>query len=556
MIAATMVPALAEDYKITVTNTNNNISIAGKTYTAYKLFDATYSGTAVSYTIDKDSAAYTDPTIRGILDNYFTFTTASGNAQNIVVQPKDNFTEATARTLADDLKPYLSTIGSAGSAKVPDGKETVDITVTGPGYYLVDGSATAAAEGDTTEIVAAVALTSAKPTATVNPKADAPSVDKKITKVGESTTKVYADGKLADGSVGEKVSYELSSKVPDMTGYASYAFVYVDTMSKGLTFNDDVVVTIDGTVIHALADKVDGQTYYTVTTATGTDDATIITITFSDFIKQLANKGKDIKIAYSATINEKAYVDTNEENEVVLKYSHNPYDENLGKPGEVLGETPKIKTVVYTTNIELTKVAADGSTQLKGAKFSISGNSSNVNIVNKEMFKESATGTYYRLKDGTYTTDTPTPATAAKFDGDTKYEKVTVVDKTSAAATGYEAQGWVDANSVLSFNGLGEGTYTITELVSPEGYNLLKDPITVKITFDKDTKKFSATVSSVDGTVTENNHKISFSVKNTQGTELPSTGGIGTTLFYVGGGILVLLAVVLLVTKKRMGAND
>ena len=533
----------ASDYSITVNNTNSNITIAGKKYTAYKLFDATYSGDAVAYSIDKDSYFYKTSAIKTILEDYVTFTAASGDSQNIVVTPKDTFDETKARELADKLQPYLSAAADAkaGEATVATGKEEATIEVDGPGYYIVDGKADPSAEGATGEIVAAVALTTAKPTATVNPKADAPSVDKKITKIADGTDKVEADGKTGNGSVGDKVEYELTSKVPDMTGYETYQFIYTDTMTKGLTFNDDIAITIDGTA-------------YTGFTKEATTDATTgvttIKITFTNFIAQAANKGKDISIKYSATINEEAV--TKEDNTVKLKYSHNPYDENLGKPNEVLGETPESKTEVYDTHIQLTKVDKDGN-KLTGAKFKIEGNSSKVNIVNSEIYKEDATnGTYYRLKDGTYTTTAPTTATADKYDGETKYAKVTEINKDKVNDT-YVAEGWVKSDSTLTFNGLGEGTYTITELVSPEGYNLLASPLSVVVTFDATNKVFTAKVDGKDATV--ENNVIKFDVENNKGAELPSTGGIGTTIFYVIGAILVLGAGILLVTRRRMNAN-
>jgi fimbrial isopeptide formation D2 family protein/LPXTG-motif cell wall-anchored protein len=537
------ITALAADddtpaYKITVTNTNSHITVAGKTYTAYKLFDATYSGTAVAYSIDKDSYFYTTVATKAILDQYFTFTTASGDAKNIVVTAKDGFNEAKARELADKLQPYLEDATEAGHGTVADGKETVDIAVAGPGYFLVDGKADPKAEGSTGEVVAAVALTTAKPTAEINPKADAPSVDKKITKIANGTDKVESDGKTGNGSVGDKVEYELTSTVPDMTGYDSYQFIYTDTMTKGLTFNDDIAITIDGTE-------------YTSFTKAATTDATTgvttIKITFTNFIAQAANKGKAISIKYSATINEEAV--TKEDNKVHLEYSNNPYDEHAGTPEEVLGKTPDSKTEVYDTHIELTKVDKQGN-KLTGAKFKIEGNSSNVSIVNEEIYQTATDGTWYRLKDGTYTETAPTDATKDKYDGETKYAKVTQINATKAAATGYAAEGWVKSDSTLSFNGLGEGTYTITELVSPEGYNLLTSSINVVVTFDATNKEFTAKVDGEDATV--ENNVIKFDVENNKGVELPSTGGIGTTIFYVVGSIMVVAAGVLLITKKRM----
>jgi len=546
--------AFAEsDYSITVENDNSHISIAGKTYTAYKLFDATYSGSGAdakaSYTIKKTDYFYTNEDAKAILDKYFDFTAAPGDNTIMVVTVKSSKQDATTKTLsagdtralADELQAVLEGATAAGSATVSTGEESATIEVATAGYYVVDGKAKATGDDSVGEIVAAVALTNAKPTATVKPKADAPSVDKTITKIANGTDKVESDGKTGNGSVGDKVEYQYASAVPDMTGYSAYTFKFTDTMSKGLTFNDDVTVTIDGTSYTAFTKSA---------TTNATTGVTTLTVTFNNFIDQASKAGKAIVVKYSATINEKAVVTGVEENKVKLDYSINPYDENLGTPNEVTGKTPESTTKVYTTNIELTKKDSDNKL-LTGAKFSISGNSSNVNIINSEVYKQDAEGTWYRLKDGTYTETAATSATEDQYESTTvKYKKTTTIDKTSAAVTGYTNEGWVKSDSTLTFNGLGEGTYTITELIAPEGYNLLSSPITVVVTFNPETKAFEATVDGDDATV--ENNTIKFDVVNNKGTELPSTGGMGTTILYTVGAILVIGAVVLLITRRRM----
>ena len=111
--------------------------------------------------------------------------------------------------------------------------------------------------------------------------------------------------------------------------------------------------------------------------------------------------------------------------------------------------------------------------------------------------------------------------------------------------------GTVQADGTVTFKGLGAGEYTITETKTLPGYNTI-DPITFTLTFDAGTKTFKSDNKNV--TVGEDN-TLDTSIVNQKGSLLPSTGGIGTTIFYVVGGILVLAAVVLLVTKKRMSAE-
>ena len=122
--------------------------------------------------------------------------------------------------------------------------------------------------------------------------------------------------------------------------------------------------------------------------------------------------------------------------------------------------------------------------------------------------------------------------------------------------TDYE-WGYVDENGVLTFEGLGEGTYTITELVAPNGYNLLKDPITITITANATLEGCTWTVKNGETGLTAGaDHLFAFDVENNSGTELPSTGGTGTTIFYILGSLLVVVAGVVLVTRKRMNASE
>lgn len=533
MTLALSVTALAAgDYSITVTNTNKSVSIKGNTYYAYKIFDATYDDKDhVAYTIDEDFKDFTytvdDKSYSGeTLINYLA--TLANNSEALDAFAKAALNYVVSNKLASD-----------GQAEATS--ESVDIPLTAPGYYLVGGSATAP---DNQQVVAACSLTTAKPDATVNPKVDAPSVDKKIQ---EGDQKVEAN----TASIGDKIDYVVSSKVPNMKGYEKYYFVLNDTMSKGLTFNNDVVVKIGSTALSADA--------YTVTSTVNTDKTTSIEIVLKNFIQYKEQAGADITVTYSATLNQDAdLTQTGNINEVKLTYSNNPNYDYKGtdkpNPGEPVSETPKTETKTYTTGLKLTKVDGKGKT-LTGAKFEIKGTGVKVVLVNREIYKVSENGTYYMLTDGTYTTTAPTEDTADSYDStETKYEKVTVVDKTTVP-TEINATAYVDANGVLTFEGLSAGEYTITELVAPSGYNLLKEPVKVVITGTPTLTGCAWTVT-VDGTnATADGVLWAFNVVNNAGTELPSTGGMGTTIFYVLGGVLMAGAFVLLVVRKRMRAE-
>ena len=161
------------------------------------------------------------------------------------------------------------------------------------------------------------------------------------------------------------------------------------------------------------------------------------------------------------------------------------------------------------------------------------------------------------LKDGTYIETAPTDATKDKYDdeGKKKYAKVTEVVKDTKTEP-VIAEGYVDENGHLKFEGLNEGTYTIHELVAPNGYNLLKEPVTVEITAETDDDKLTCewTAKMGDTELSANdNHLFEVKIKNKGGAELPSTGGIGTRIFYALGSILVIGAGIILVSRKRAG---
>lgn len=555
----------AESYSITVKNSNDSISMEGNLYSAYKLFNVTYSdvteaGGNYAYTITDEFASF-QYTYSITEDGVTVEKTVSGEALidylatlNNNAEALDTFAEAALKYATDNK------ITAAGTVTAETGATQATISVPSAGYYLVAGSATA--DGNQT-VVAACALTTTDPDAEVTVKADAPSIEKKIV---EGENKVDAN----TASIGDTVTYQISSKVPNMKGYEKYFFVMNDTLSKGLTYDgdDSMSVKIGDTTLEK-------DTDYTVESSTNAATGeTTITIVFKNFIQYKVQTGTAVTVTYTATVNENANLSATEgnPNKVDLTYSNNPNEQGTGTPGnpdkpgegDATGTTPKSEVKTYVTGIKINKVDGKDSTKkLVGAKFSISGTAMKVVVTNKEMYKASESGTYYMLKDGTYTT---TPAVtdktaegynANKYDSTTqKYEKVTVVNK-ETVATEINTVGYTDVNGILTFEGLNAGEYTITELVAPSGYNLLKDSITVKITENANMGNANWTVTK-DGTTLSagDDNLFSFNVENNSGKELPSTGGMGTTLFYVIGGLLVVGAGIALVTKKRMNKSE
>ena len=207
------------------------------------------------------------------------------------------------------------------------------------------------------------------------------------------------------------------------------------------------------------------------------------------------------------------------------------------------------------TAVELIKVDSHGN-RLTGAEFTIEGTKLNTVLVRTDVYTEDTNGMYWKLKDGSYTTDDPN---TDGIDPD-KYES-TVTRYIKAVQTSaihksenvsYTAT--VGTDGILRFEGLSAGQYTITEIKSPAGYNLLESPINISIDWTAPTALSTDCTWGVTGnnSAIVDNGIVKITIENNAGAELPSTGGTGTAIFYAAGAILILAAVVLLVTRRRM----
>ena len=241
----------------------------------------------------------------------------------------------------------------------------------------------------------------------------------------------------------------------------------------------------------------------------GTDVTSACTITYN--VDGNANKftvsipvknytiGAEIKVTYSAVVNEKAIAKI-ETNKAELKYSNNPTNSTSTT-------TTPSDTKVYSSKIVIDKYeTGDTTKKLAGAKFVLY-----KEVTTDEGAEAVTTKLYYKWNE-----------TAQKVEWVENKADATV--KTT------------DSNGAASFDGIANGTYYLEEIEAPAGYNQLKEPVQV----------------TVNGGTAEAQLTVTQPVANSTGTELPSTGGMGTTLFYTLGAILVLGAGVLLVTKKRM----
>lgn len=449
MVFALAVTAFADDAnpgKITVDN-----PVADQTYTAYKIFDVVYDDqNHYSYTIDSTSEWYTTVAAYATEAHGLTLTQVNGG-DTYVVTTGNGFS---APDFAATLKAAVS--GKHGKELAGDAS-SVTVSNLPLGYYFVASTSGALCN-----------LTTTNPTVTIHDKNDM-----HFEKTADAT----------DVEVGQTVTYTITGKVPDYTGFNAYTYKVADTMSAGLTFNQDSIkVTVGG---------IDKTTDCTIEKNVG-DNANSFTVTVP--VKSYTI-GAEIKVTYTATVNEKAIAVVSE-NEAKLIYSNDPTTD------ETKTITPPV-VKVYSSKIVIDKYeTGKETTKLPNAQF----------VLYKEVTSETGTSTLYY-----------------KWNADKKVEWVADMKDATVVKT--------DENGAATFGGLANGDYYLVETKAPAGYNQLTEPYKVTVAgSDTDTAKLSVTAK----------------VANNTGALLPSTGGMGTTVFYVLGAVLVMGAVVLLVTKKRM----
>lgn len=521
----------------------------GKQYDLYRVFDLTQAGTNYSYTINEN------------FEGYFTENVLKGKTPLEYIGSMED-DSADLSYLAQSLLAYarrqkIAAVRVEGAAKSTS--TSVDLEY---GYYLLNPVG-AGGGSDNYATMFSLNTLSGNDTQIVV-KGVYPEIDKTVTDDNEDDK-----DQINEISIGKEMIFTLETEVPDMTGYNHYYFVVKDTLSKGLTFKSIESVTIGSTTLDA-----DAYTLDPVAPEAAADGTTSFRIIFKDFLNKYKGQAGDaIVIKYKAELNENAVIGAANENKVTLEYSNDPtYDyegkkdpDNPDDPDKdsnaPTGETPDSITETFTTSLTLNKVDGNGE-KLTGAAFRITGNMVATVVTTGDVYVEDSNGTYWKLIDGTYTTQNPNgtidgkPVDPDKYESTsikyTKETKSTIVTDNTPGSEVY-AEAFVNEDGTLTFEGLGAGDYTISEIVVPNGYNKIND-FTVSIEFNEATKTFSATSGDVALTVADN--KISMDVVNRSGNVLPSTGGMGTTIFYIIGSVLVFGAAVLLIVRKRMNGSD
>lgn len=467
------------DKTITITPPTGVDASATNTYTVYKVFDADSNGTAISYkSLDGTApAGFVVDDAQNVYLGTATDTASGatgeitikvgGETKYIVPSAASELTEAQIAA----IKNYTGKV-EVGTVIIT-GTTAKTVTVPDYGYYYV-----------TTTSGSVVSIDSTNKSADIKDKNTVPVLDKKAKQAQDPTyMEIDSAGHNAIAQVGKVVPFEATITV----GKGAKNYVFHDTMTAGLAYQNDVAVTANPAVTI--------ENWYTVKSTP--DEGDTITITFADGIPE----NTVITITYSAKVTSDALTVKPAKNTATVTYGDN----------NTHNKTPDVPVNVYNAKFTVTK--KDGNDEaLAGAGFVVK-NASNA------YYKLTTTNgvsevTWYTLAEG----ETLEAAIAAN--------KIT--EYTS------NAQG-----AVTAFTGLGNGTYTLVESTVPSGYNKAAD----------------STFTIAGNDYTTANLEQATTVVNNSGSVLPSTGGMGTTIFYIIGAILVIGAGVVLVTRRRMNAN-
>mgnify|MGYP000565147970 FL=1 len=501
-MSMTVFAAEAPKGTLTVNNT-----VAGKTLDLYQIFTATKNGDNVAYTLN---SAY-----EGFFQNKITGASklkgeALSEKAYAYVKEQVGDDGSKGATFAKDILGWILSASGETKTAVESTHRTADTADTKTvidnlvyGYYVVyplGATDTSTAPGNETVKSVASLVNVTDTTVTINMKSNYPTVVKKV------------NDKVADDvNIGDTVTYTLTSKVPDMTGYTSYVFNFKDTLSTGLTFKGITSVTVGS-----------GENVQNVTAGTGdntytlTQDGQDITITMNNFLA--SNKGKvgqTITVTYTATLNENAVTgfDANK-NSATVEYSNKPGTTNKGE------SEPSIVDV-HTFNFTIFKYYLNGADKTGLAKAEFELYKANGEVAgDKVNIKKVTDGVGYRVA-------TPEEAATKGF-------------KPDVIVSGTDGR--------VLVKGLDAGTYYLRETKAPDGYNKLLSDIKVEIkpVYDETTGKLTSY--SVDYTyngtkttgteIKDTTTSPEVAVENKTGAQLPSTGSKGALMVTLAGIVL------------------
>ena len=348
---------------------------------------------------------------------------------------------------------------------------------------------------------------------TIHDKTSVPTLEKKVQENKKSVTGEYGSGfnDVADYNIGDDVPFHLIGSVPDMSQYETYKYTFSDTLGDGFDAPTSVKVSLsDDKVLDA--EDPDITSSFTITNPL----AKTFTVSTQDLkaIKGAAT-GKYVIVSYTAKLNSSAKIGLpGNVNTADLAYSNKPDQSGTGDTDNT-GKTPEDKVIVFTYKLDTTKVDSDNdTTKLPGAEFKL------------------------RNANNQY----------AVVDADNKVTSWSATEEGGSTLTS-------NAEGLFSVTGLDDSTYYLKETKAPAGYNLPAKDFEVKISANTVNgqnwnENASTALTKIEVTVDSTTPNlgdvetgtVAITIKNTQGSSLPSTGGMGTTILYAAGAAIVLVA--------------
>lgn len=399
--------------------------------------------------------------------------------------------EATARAFAKEL---VEDKLSAATKTVQSAAGTTEITGLAAGYYLVkdtDNSLKGKNDSYTAYILQVVG------DATTSVKSDVPSSEKKVKDINDSTETKTTDWQdAADWDIGDEVPFKIEGTLPsNYDKYKTYTLKFHDKEQEGLTFKRDTV--------KVFIDDVEIKTGFDVVEKPGDGDT--FDVVFENLKTTKAKNGSKVRVEYKSVLNENANLGKpGNKNTMYMEFSNNPNNEQGGETGK----TPEDTVIVFTYKVSVNKVN-ENNEKLDGAEFTLE----------------------------------------KKVKGNPDVWKPI----TKVAGT---------AKDVFEFKGIDDGEYRLTETKAPDNYDKLSDPIYFTVTAghvdgaDPYLDTFSGNITSgnvgeMAFTANKNTGILSTTIQNKPGSSLPETGGMGTTVLYAAGTLMILAAAAFLVMKKK-----
>lgn len=558
MLLALVVPAsAAENYSITIHNDKT-----GHIYEAYQIFAGTVSSDAatdgetegpmlgdITWGSGVNGGALLTALQAANAGKYGTCTTAADVAEALGAE---GATAADAAAFADIAAQRL-TATVEGTADEPVGGNYV-INNLPAGYYLVKDSLQAG-DNQTGQVLSDY-IVQVLGNVTMEPKdSDIPTLEKKVAEQGKGDEGKYdLDGgygthynDVADWNIGDRVPFKLIGSIPDMDAYDTYQYIFHDTISAGLrldmgSFDVYVAQEKNQDPVALGWAEIPAANYELTETA---DGFTLAIDNLKEFPYVNGEGRKYILVFYDAVLNEDAVIGLDgNPNTAYLEFSNNPN-------GDGTGRTEEDKVIVFTYELDGTKVDGETQAALQNAQFVLlNGAKSEAAVVVDGKVTE-------WIKFGTQVDGT-------KLEIPTTYEEWTTLAQ--------QHNGLIltsDENGLFNIAGLDDGTYYLREIQAPAGYNLLEEDVKLDIaatTANGQTwngnaaDAFTALTIAVNDGEPQNGVRdtgiVNVTVENNGGATLPETGGMGTTLFYIIGGLLVVGAGILLVVRIRMKAHN